>query len=366
MSDANSEAPKMPEDPTAASPEERLFEAARSGDLAALRTLLEADPARLHARAAPYEWTLLHAAANEGRLAAVELLLARGLDPNVREKGDDSYAMHWAAADGHLDIVRRLADAGGDVVGQGDDHQLEVIGWATCWPGGDDAAHRAIADFLVSRGARHHMFSAIALELADEVRRLVASDPGVLERPMSHNENFQRPLHFAVRLKRRAMVALLLELGADPLGKDGSGFLAPAYAMDPDIARPILAAIRARQGALDVASAVGLGEWQDADALLRAGAPSAGALHLMARQNNLPAVRWLLERGADPNGLWAHWDADVTPLHLAVMMGHADAVRLLVAAGADPRIRDSKHGADAVGWADYFGRQDLVELLRAV
>ena len=49
--------------------------------------------------------------------------------------------MHWAAANGHLGVVRRLVDAGGDVVGRGDDHALEVIGWATCW----DQCHDAVA-----------------------------------------------------------------------------------------------------------------------------------------------------------------------------------------------------------------------------
>ncbi len=104
----------------------------------------------------------------------MDLLLTRGLDVNIREKGDNTYAMHWAAAAGHLHVVRRLADAGGDVIGDGDDHALEVIGWARCWGGCDDAAHRAVVDFLVSRGARHHIFSAIALNLADEVRGIVA------------------------------------------------------------------------------------------------------------------------------------------------------------------------------------------------
>ena len=130
----------------------------------------------------------------------------RGLDVNAREKGDNTYAMHWAAAAGHLDVVRRLADAGGDVVGHGDDHELEVIGWATCWDGCDDAAHRAVADFLVSRGARHHIFSAIAMNLADEVRRIVAADPSALNRRQSRNENHRTPLHFAVLKNRPEMV----------------------------------------------------------------------------------------------------------------------------------------------------------------
>ena len=88
--------------------------------------------------------------------------------------------MHWAAAAGRLDVVTRLAEAGGDVIGAGDDHQREVIGWATCWDGCDDEAHRAVADFLVSRGARHHIFSAIAMNLGDDVRRIVAADPSAL------------------------------------------------------------------------------------------------------------------------------------------------------------------------------------------
>src|SRR5438105_13055143 len=140
--------------------EGKLFEAARKGDVDTLTTLLDKYPDKLRARAKPYEWSLLHFAAHHGHLAAVDLLLRRGLDVNTREKGDNTYAMHWAAAAGHLDIVRRLADAGGDVVGQGDDQELEVSGWASS---SDDPAHRAIVNFLVSRGARHHIFSAIAM-----------------------------------------------------------------------------------------------------------------------------------------------------------------------------------------------------------
>ena len=71
----------------------QLFDAARSGDVDTLTTLLDKYPDKLHARAKPYEWTLLHAAAQNGHLPAVELLLKRGLDVNTRETGDNTCAM---------------------------------------------------------------------------------------------------------------------------------------------------------------------------------------------------------------------------------------------------------------------------------
>lgn len=338
----------------------QLFDAAKSGDVVTLAALLDKHPEKLHARAKPYEWSLLHTAAWNGHLAAVDLLLKRSLDANVREKGDDTYAMHWAAAQGHLEIVRRLADAGGDVVGRGDDHELEVIGWATCW----EQPHEDIAEFLVRRGARHHIFSAIAMNLADEVRRIVAADPAALHHPMSRNEDYRRPLHFAVLKNRPEMVALLLELGADPLAPDGSGYPAAAYATAPDVDRRVFETIVARGGAVDLFTALILGDEAMAARLLSEDR-SSGVLHLMAKRGHVQAVQWLLDHGMDPNARWDHWDASVTPLHLAAAQGHTEVVRLLLEAGADPRIRDSKHDGDAIGWAFHHGRRDIVRLLEA-
>lgn len=357
----------MPE-PTIDDP---LFDAARAGDVTALATLLDQHPDRLHASTEPYQWSLLHLAAHTGSLGIVNLLLKRGLDANTREKGDDTYAMHWAAAAGHLDVVRHLADAGGDVVGHGDDHELEVIGWATCWDGCDDAIHHAIAEFLVSRGARHHIFSAIAMNLPDEVRRIVAADRSTLSSRQSRNEDHRPPLHFAVQKNRPEMVALLLELGADPLATDGSGYPAAAYATAPDIDRSVMEMIRARGGAIDLFTALALGDeatatrrLRESPAVVQPGGVSAGVLHLMAKRNNVAAVKWLLDHGLDPNIRWSHWDAEVTPLHLAAWQGHAEVVRLLLAAGADPDIRDSKHDGDALGWAEHGGRVEVVQILK--
>jgi ankyrin repeat protein len=274
--------------------------------------------------------------------------------------------MHWAAAAGHLDVVRRLADAGGDVIGKGDDHELEVIGWASSWDDCDDDAHRAIADLLISRGARHHIFSAIGLNLADEVRRIVAADPSALNRRMSRNENHQLPLHFAVRTNRPEMVSLLLELGADPAAADDAGVPVSVYAAAPNVDRRVIEAL-ASGGGITLFSALALGDEATSARLLaeKAGTIDPGVLHLLAKRGDARAVKWLLDRGADPNARWSHWEAVVTPLHLALLGRHADIVRLLLSAGADPTIRDSQFDSDAIGWAAFFQQPEMVELLKA-
>lgn len=362
----------------------QLFDAARKGDLETLTALLDEHPDKLQVRDAPYAWTLLHAAASEGQLAIVDELLRRGLDPNSREQGDNTTPMHWAAAAGRVDVVRRLADLGGEVIGHGDDHELEIIGWATCWDGTDDDAHRAVVDFLLSRGARHHIFSAVAQNLGDEVRRIVAANPPALSSRMSRNENHQTPLHFAVRHNRPQMVKLLIELGADPLIADGFGYTTAIYATSPDIDRPIMEAVHklnageldsadrgrraARGSAVDLLASIVLGDWNTATRLAHDNPElvrSGGVLHLAAKRGDVRAVKWLLEHGADPSVRWAHWEADVTPLHLAILENHADVVRLLLQGGADPTIRDSKHDSDALGWAEFFHRDAIVEMLKS-
>jgi ankyrin repeat protein len=362
--------------------EGRMIVAAKNGDAQTLAALLDAHPDKMHLSVPPYDSTLLHAGAQH--LPVVDLLLNRGFDPNAREKGDNTYAMHWAAAAGALDVVTRLAGAGGDVVGHGDDHEMEVIGWASCWEETQTPEHRAVRDFLISRGAKHHVFSAIAIDDAVEVRRIVAENPAALNSRQSRNENNRTPLQFAVSFNRPRMVALLVELDADPLGVDGWGMPVAAYAHTPDIDRPVMEKIRARAtgelrsaerghraanvGAMDLVASLGLGDRDTAGRLLQENPrliePAAGVLHLMAKRGDAASVTWLIQHGANPSTRWAHWDSEVTPLHLACLANHPNVVRALLESGADPSIKDTKHDSDALGWAEFFNRGEIIGLLK--
>src|SRR5262245_23720169 len=155
-----------------ASKAEAVFAACSSGDAAALRALLDADPELVRTRH-PHGFVPLHAAIAHPE--CVRLLLGRGADPDARDAGDNASPLHLAAAHGVLESVRALLDAGADVHGRGDAHQGDVIGWAV---GDRRNLDNGVVALLLERGARHHVFSAIALDDPELVRRVVAEDPG--------------------------------------------------------------------------------------------------------------------------------------------------------------------------------------------
>lgn len=208
-----------------AAEEVNWFQACASGDAARIRELLNAEPSLVNL--ARDGWTGLHEAAKHGRIDAVRVLLEFGADPNAREAGDNTSALHWAAANRDLDIVRMLLDAGTDPQGAGDDHELDVIGWATYFhpPGGSPGDAPDVARLLTERGARHHIFSALSLGDPELIRAVVQDNPRALDRRMSRFEGRLTPLQFALRLQRRDLVDLLISLGTEaPSPIDASEF----------------------------------------------------------------------------------------------------------------------------------------------
>jgi ankyrin repeat protein len=82
-------------------------------------------------------------------------------------------------------------------------------------------------------------------------------------------------------------------------------------------------------------------------------------LHDAAGENDLEAVRRMLALGLDVNAVTSR-----TPLHEAALHGHIEMAKLLIEHGADTTIRDPYFHAPAIGWAEYNGKSDMVELLK--
>ena len=131
-----------------------FMQACRAGDVEALRELLQDDPGLARERLAAGSHGL-HLAFRHPD--ALRLLIAHGADPNVRDLGDNASPLHLAAANAELESVRVILDAGADAQGTGDVHNGDVIGWAM------REGNEAVIQLLLERGARHHIFSAMAL-----------------------------------------------------------------------------------------------------------------------------------------------------------------------------------------------------------
>jgi ankyrin repeat protein len=292
-------------------------------------------------------------------------LLERGADVNQRCESDHACPIHFAAGSGQLEIVRFLADGGADLEAADNDHQLNVLGWATSL----GRCHEKVARFLLSRGARMTLWSAIALDDVAAVRDLVSRDPSLLQARMSRNEYHRTPLHHAVYCNRPEMVTLLLELGADPHARDSLG-LGSAGAGDASTEKAILARLEGAGNEVTLADALALGKMDEAERLLAAapdcirpgGSETALFVHAVCRKD-WRAAEWLLARGADINAMAEVYECPATALHFAIESAPAERIRWLLDEGADPSIRDGKHHSDAQGWAKYFDRPDVVKMI---
>ena len=345
-----------------------ILDAAWRGDVEVLGRRLDANPELIDALGSGFvKQSALHRAACRSQHACLRLLLARGANVRVRDFPDNAYALHVAAAVADLETVKILVEAGSDVIGEADDYEVGVLGWATCFR----QVRQDIAAYLLDHGARLNLWTAIALDRADAVRSLVSRDPGLLSARMTRNQHRRTPFHHAAAKNRPQIVALLLELGADPNATDATG-ATPLTTATQENADPEIVAMLLEAGAkLDFLTAVNLRRYDLAEAMLRDEPPRIGAdgrdtvaLHLAVNKKNRDATRWLIAHGVDVNAKRLMWDCNHTALHMTIENGDIALARMLLDAGADPNIRDDKYDATALGWADFFSRADFAQLVR--
>ena len=82
-------------------------------------------------------------------------------------------------------------------------------------------------------------------------------------------------------------------------------------------------------------------------------------LHVAAGWNQIETVRWLLDRGASPNGT-----IDWSPLHAAAEMGYTDICEVLIEAGADlTSLEFGAAGGTPLVLALFYGHANTAEFL---
>ncbi len=349
-----------------------LLKSAGRGDVDRLRALLDAQPDLINEQGGNGVRTALHEAVGAGNEAAVRLLLERGADPNIRCEGDNATPLHFAAEKQQFAIVRLLIEHGADPIGADDYHELEVIGWATAWD--YVSADREMVEYLLAHGARHNIFSAVAMGAVGEIRKLVTGSPGILERRMDLTNKRCRPLHLAVVKHQPESLDALLELGANMESLDEAGFTAldeAALRGETEMAQTLLD----RGAKVRLPAAFLLQRTRDIERLLRRD-PDAlkpgnrwGTFIIRASEFvSGEVIEQLIQAGAsvhvrDDPKTSVDSTSGYTALHAAGWRGNFSAAAALLKHGANVQAREERYRGTPAGWADFAGRTEVRDLI---
>jgi len=282
-------------------------------------------------------------AAKDGDATAVQELLAG--DPDLVDRTDerDRTPLHLAAAYGHVDICKVLADAGAAINAVDEDNETPL----------HDAIRRnqfEVARFLLEQGAE--------TERKNEYGRtpllLVARETGNLEMArlliafgadVNATDRFEAtPINLAAWRGFKGLVNLFLDEGAvlPPADDREASFLVRTSA-DKGLERLFV---------LLADSGVDLDMRNDRGGSLLHSASQGGSALIVAR---------LLETGFDVNERDRY--ARV-PLHYAAELGREEVARTLIDRGADIDAR-SLSGETAYNTAEWVGRDEMARFLAA-
>jgi ankyrin repeat protein len=356
---------------------QELLQAADRGDAPRVGEVLDGHRALIDERGTLEGHTGLRTALHFGvhDEAVVRTLLQRGADPNIRDEGDNAFPLHFAVERGDMPVIRMLVEHGAQTVaGEVDDHQLDIIGWATCFPGVE--VRPEVVDYLLSHGARHTLHSAVAVGDVETIRVRAREDPAAIERPLDKVNRHGRALHLAVVKNQPRSLKALLELGADPNAADAGG-LTPldeaALAGRAELARILIDA----GATLTLASAIALQRVDDVERLVRDDPDALKPGHrwgtlIVRAAADAPGhvIETLIRFGAavdvaaDP-AVSVDQTHGYTALHAAAWSGNLAAVEILLQHGANPQIRESRYGSTPAGWAHYARKQKVFDRLMA-
>ncbi|MCK5941306.1 MAG: ankyrin repeat domain-containing protein, partial [Planctomycetes bacterium] len=311
-----------------------IWSAARQGDLAGVRRILQATPDQLQARD-DSQRTALHLAARWGRLEVLRLLLDRGAEVDAK-----AYNRFTPL---HLAVTFRRPACVAELLARGADVEAVTAFDRTALQLAAQRADRQLVAALREAGARYDALTAVQLDDAERIDELLRGP----DFETSHDV-----IEAAVARGDAVIVAKLL-----PRWRNRPRFLPNFTAV------PLL--FQATAHADVVRLLIGNGQdpahrmtdtgmtWIDAGSTL---------LHAAAKRGHHATLRYLLglEAFAAPD---ACRDAQQrTPAHTAAHNGHLQALVALHTAGSDLLARD-RRGRTCVHHAAYAGNAEILAYL---
>jgi ankyrin repeat protein len=349
--------------------------AAINGDVKVLKRLLDAG-GDANTRGADGE-TLLMTVARGGHVGAAKLLIERGAEVDARELWHGQTALMWAAAQGHPAMLRELLAHGADVNARSNHEEWERQ--VTSEPRDKWLPPGGLTPLLFA--ARENCLACLPV-LIEAGADVNATTPDGISAAVIALING----HFDV-------AGALLEAGTDPNLADYTGRTALYAAIDFNTMvksnRPAPKVIENRLTGLDVAR-IALARGADVNARQKRLAPYRAKLDRgndgmlgggttaflrAAKAGDVPAMKLLLEHGADP--LLGPTRSGITPLMAAAGLGTSEAdttgrqktqaqaieaIQLLLDRGIDIDAQ-ANDGQTAVHGAAMQGYDDVIRFL---
>ena len=320
----------------------------------------------------PYGETALHTCAHAGNVDAAKILIARGASLDAGDSWRGQTPLMWAAAEGHPGVMRVLVEAGADV-----NARSTIVAW-------ERQRTSEPRDKWLPPGGLTPLLFAARQGCVDCTRVLLSSgaNPNIVD-PDQHT-----PLIVALINGHFDVAGALIDAGADLDMQDKVGRTALWAAVDahtiPSSNRPAPRETDDTLSSMDIITKL-LDRGARVDLALRAQIPyrtkldrggdgvlGAGTTPLLraAKAGDVPVIRMLLEKGANPRAVTAR--GNVNPVMMAAnvsareedMTGRnktqkeaIESIRLLLAAGTDingvdTQGRTAAHGAALWGWTE--------------